>query len=199
MADPQGLIAPHPPFRSSALLAEGGAWLSLIALILLIAGLLAWGGLFAYQRLLAGRAGEWREQVLTLEGELKPELLDQLVALSATIAGVGELLDGHPYPSNVFSFLDEVTQPDVSFSSLQFTAAPRKIELVGQARSYGAVASELARLEGHPQVEGLSFGGLARGEKGLVNFKIAITIKPSLLRLRPEERAERSPTGLSRP
>ena len=183
MAD-QGLISQQAGPRRRALVTQGTVWLFQAGLILSIASLLAAGGLFLYRRSLSQTLVSWEEQVRAQESELRPELLNQLLQLSATVSSVRELLQNHIYLSNLLRLLEDVTRPDVIFSNLNYSSESRVAELNGSAANYGAVAQQLSLLDGHREVESVSFGGLSLGERGRVNFKIAFIVKASLTKLR---------------
>lgn len=187
MPDPSPSFIPHAPTRfSPRLIAEGGAWLFNLALFAFIASLVAAGGLFVYQRSLASTRADWQAQVAGQEAELRPDLLVQLTDLSNALGVTRELLSRHVYASNALLFVQSVTHPFVYFTALSFSRDARKIELSGSARNYQTVAEQVQFLESHPQVEKVDFGGLSRSERGLVNFRTAITFKPSLLQLRSQ-------------
>ncbi|MDP3727522.1 MAG: hypothetical protein Q8R35_02685 [bacterium] len=173
---------PKAPARfSTQVVSVGGAWLFNLALVAFVASLVAAGGLFAYDRSLASTRVDWEEQVQGQEAELRPDLLAQIADLSSAIGVARELIANHVYTSNSLLLLQSVTHPFVSFSSMSFSRDARKIELVGSANSYRSVAEQVGLLETHPQVEKVDFGGLSVGEKGLVNFRLAVIFKPSLL------------------
>lgn len=187
MADPVPSFTLKAESRiSPRVIAEGGAWLFNLALVAFVASLVAAGGLFLYQRSLAASRADWEQQVAGQEEDLKPELLAQLSDLSTAIGVTRQLLSSHVYASNILLFIQSVVHPAVSFSSLAFSRDARKIELVGAANSYQAVAEQVEILEANPLVEKVDFGGLARNEKGLVNFRTAIIFKLGLLQVKSQ-------------
>lgn len=187
MADPSPAFILKEPGAFPARVAEsGGAWLFAVAVGLAVAAAVASGGLFFYARALDGTRGEWLGEVSAREAELRPELLAELTHLSRSFSVASELITGHAYPSNALLFVQSITHPAVYFTNFSFSRDARTIELTGAARSYQTVAEQVSAAESHPQVERVEFGGLSRSERGLVNFKLAIVFKPSLLRLRSQ-------------
>lgn len=188
MADPSPTFIPREPaaFRSSGLVVSGGIWLFNLGLAALAASLLVAGGLFFYQRALENTAAQWAGEVAAQEAELRPELLAQITDLSTAIAVGRELLAGHVFSSNVLVFLQAVTHPLVQFTAFSYSRDAAKIELSGLANSYRSVAEQVSIIESHAQVAQVGFGGLSRGDKGLVNFRLSVIFKPSLLQLRSE-------------
>lgn len=186
MADPiQPLIAKDPYSARSRVIYRSGAWIFSAALALFIAALIISGGLWIYARSLAAAQNQWRDQIRTQEDELRPDLLAQLVDLSNSLDVARELLAKHVFVSNAFAFLQEAAHPKAQFTSFSFSLDSQKIDVSGLAQSYRAVAEQISALESNPQVEHVEFGGLSLADRGLVNFKLAIIVKPSLLTLRP--------------
>lgn len=165
---------------------EAGGWLFSLSLVLVVVSVVAAGGVFFYRRSLESTLRAWIEQVSSQEAELRPELLAQVSELSSALAVARELLQNHVFSSNVLVFLQNIAHPTVQFHSLSFSRDARKIEVSGLAASYRSVAEQVSFMESHPQVEKVDFGGLSLGEKGLVNFKLAIIFRPSLIQLRSQ-------------
>ena len=183
---------PHPVFtvreRSSgtpSALAQSGAWLFSIALIALVASLVVFGGLFAYKRSLASRQAEWNAEIDRQEAELSAASIGELLASAGSLAAARELLASHAAPSNLFALLEAAVHPRVQFTSFNFSKDSGKIDLSGFAASYQSVAEQVSLLEARRDVERVEFGGLSLGERGLVSFKLAVIIKPALLRFKP--------------
>jgi Tfp pilus assembly protein PilN len=155
-----------------------------LGLIAFIAAAVSAGGLYFYRRSVDRTRAEWAAQVEIQESELRPELLAQLIDLSNTLTVTRELLQNHTISSNVFTLLQETTHPKVQYTTFAFSVEKQTIEVAGLALSYQAVAEQVRILEGQSQVAKVGFGGLALGEKGLISFRLSITVKPSLLKLR---------------
>jgi hypothetical protein len=176
------LIPNERPAVRTRVLYEGGAWLLSVSTILLVGALIAAGGLFVYKRSLEVSRGDWEEQVSSQNAELRTELLDQLIVLSNSLAAARDLIGGHNSPSKAFQLLEETTHPKVHFTNFAFTNDSRKIDLTGLAASYETVAEQVGILEAHPKIEKVEFGGLSRGETGLVNFKLTLIFNSALVR-----------------
>lgn len=188
----QPLISRDPATARPRALYQGGVWFFNIALLILIFSLVASGGLWAYRRSLETSKAQWTTQIQNQEsgadqaqgqgGDLK-KLLDELINTSHSLGIAKSLLANHVFTSNVFAFLQGATHPQVQFTAFTFSLDSRKIDLSGLAGSYRAVAEQISILESNPQVEQVNFGGLSLGDRGLVNFKLAVIVKPSLLKL----------------
>ncbi|MFY9461958.1 MAG: hypothetical protein WAP51_02025 [Candidatus Sungiibacteriota bacterium] len=183
---PDDLISKRPLPARMQFVTQSSALLFNVEIILFILVLAVWGGLYLFRRSLESNAANWREQISALEQELRPDLLNQLVALSNRLAAAREIISGHKFSSNTLLLLERDTHPQVAFSSFQYSADGRKIDLAAKAASYRIVADQVTLLEADPQVESVSFGGLQLDDKGLVSFKLSIIFKASLLRLRSQ-------------
>ncbi|MDO8500181.1 MAG: hypothetical protein Q7S66_06045 [bacterium] len=183
---PDELISKRPYPQRTQFAPPAGAPLFSVAIILFLIFLLVWGGLYFYKRSLDANAENWRSQISSLENELRPDLLNQLIGLSNRLAATREILSRHTFSSNTLALLERDTHPQVSFTSFQYSEEGRKIELSAKAASYRVVADQVMAFEADPQVESVGFGGLQLDDKGLVGFKLSIIFKPSLTKLRPQ-------------
>ena len=173
-------VSPRSP---RAWQSEAGSWLFNLGLLVFIGSLVLAGGLFVYKNSLAKSQATWADQVKSQEDDLRPDLLSQLINLSHELSATRGLLANHTFTSNVFAFLESITLPHVQFTNFTFSAQNVKIDLAAVADSFQTVADQVQILESNPQVEKVDFGGLNRSQQGKVNFRMTITVKPSLLRL----------------
>ena len=183
---PDDLFSKRPVIDRARIVTQGGEWLFTASIVAFILVILAWGGLFLFKRTLETNAANWREQIGILEKELRPDLLNQLLALSGRLAAAREVLTNHNFSSNVFVLLEKSTHPQVFYSSFQYANETRSIALTAKAGSYRIVADQITIFERDPQIERVSFGGLSLDDKGHVGFRLTVVVKPSLLKIRPQ-------------
>jgi len=183
---PDELLSKRPALDRARIVTQGGEWLFTFSIVAFILIILAWGGLFLFKKTLVTNAANWREQIGILEKELRPDLLNQLFAISNRLSAAREVLTNHTFSSNVFALLEKNTHPQVFYSSFQYAADTRTITLTAKAGSYRIVADQITIFESDPQVERVSFGGLSLDDKGHVGFKLSVIFKPSLLKIRPQ-------------
>lgn len=157
-------------------------YLSLLAFFVVSAG---YGGLALLNNAQEKAREELVAQAKTKEEELRPELLSQIFLLDSRLKTMRTLISKHTFPSNVFRFMETHTHQQVRFLNFNFNGDARKLDMIGEAASYAALAEQIAILEGSENVEAVEFGGLSLGTKNLVNFKVAIIFKPTLLQLQP--------------
>ena len=168
----------------SGVVSESAVLLFNLSVFAFIAAMALAGGLTLYKKSAEANLAEWVKQVEADEAELKPELLEQLNDLSDSLETTRKLFSGHGFVSNALVLVQSVAHPSVKFSSFNFSRDAKRMDIAGAAKSYQTVAEQVSFMEANPQVEKVEFGGLSRDEKGLVNFKLAVIFKPSLLQLK---------------
>ncbi|MBI4134864.1 MAG: hypothetical protein HY471_02010 [Candidatus Sungbacteria bacterium] len=151
-----------------------------VGLVVMIGAVLASLGAFVYGRMASSNAEVLKEEVKKLEVDLEPKLLDQILALDQKLRSIREVLESHVVSSNIFYFLEKNTLPQVRFLIFTYSADQRRLELTGQAASYGTLAEQVRILEALDEVETVDFGGLSINEKGILNFKMTVIVSPSL-------------------
>lgn len=161
-----------------------GLPLSAVSISLFVAVLAAVGGLFVLNGQMKSQKEELIRQNEVKEESLRPELLEQIIALEDRLKGIRALLARHPYASNVFQILEADTHPQVKFTSFSFSSGTLKADLAGEALNYRVLARQIAFLERDPQVEDVQFGGLSVTGPASVGFRLTITFKPTFLHIR---------------
>lgn len=163
---------------------SGAALFLYLAVALFILLLIGSGGLAVFNRGEAAARDELITQNQIKEESLRPELLNQFVVLDNRLKGIRGLFASHVFASNVFRVLEANTHPQVRFVNFSFAAASLRSDFAGEAVSYRALAEQIAILEREPQIQKVEFGGLSSVGEGLVGFKLSLTFKSDLFRLR---------------
>ncbi|OHA08163.1 MAG: hypothetical protein A3B37_03855 [Candidatus Sungbacteria bacterium RIFCSPLOWO2_01_FULL_59_16] len=161
-----------------------GSWFFALSAAVFIVSAVACGGAFAYRKYLESQRATLTALVKEREQALQSDSLREVIAFSQSLNAAQTLLAEHPFPSNVFRFLQENTHPAVQFKSFSFAGQNRRIDMNAVARSYRAVAEQVSALEGNPDVEQVDFGGLSSSGAGLVNFRVSIILGPSVFQYR---------------
>lgn len=158
----------------------------LISLIFFFLAVFGSGGVFIFRYTANRKIGELDEERQRLEEDLRPHLIDQVLALSRRIETARAALGGHIFPSNTFEFLESATLPQVRFTSFGYSFDAKRVDLNAEAASYATLARQIRVLEARKEVEKVDFGGLSLGDKGLVQFKISIIFHEDLFHRRPQ-------------
>jgi hypothetical protein len=177
------ISAPSQPVPSlkTRISYDSGSYLFQIGLVVLIASLLAGGGMFLFRTQAANAEKQWTQNIEDQKKKMKSEDITKLFEYSAGLAVGKDLVANHIYSSELFDFLRENTHPRVQFSNFAFVRNTAKIELSGLAATYQAVSEQVTLLEANPHIDRVQFGGLAGGEGNTIAFRLTITIKPALL------------------
>jgi len=152
-------------------------------LIFIVTGA-GWLGVFIYSGRLFDINDDLRSQIDSLEEDLDPNLVRELVNISNNIASARAIIRNHFLTSNVFEFLEKNTHPKVSYGSISYSAQSRKMDFSAIAANYLVLARQISVFESSPMVEKVSFGGLSIDEGGNVNFRLGIEFKQELIRIR---------------
>ena len=150
---------------------------------LVVAGLV-FGGLIILNKSRETQKQELISQNKIKEESMRPELLASILSLDKRLKAARSALSVHTFASNVFQLLEADTHPQVGFSNFSFAADSLKADMSGEAASYRVLARQISIFEQDPQIERVEFGGLSATGEGLVGFKLSVTFKPTLLRLR---------------
>lgn len=164
---------------------RGGSLFFAGSLTLLILTLASMGGLILLNRTKAGERDQIAGQNRDKEQSLRPEELESVGMLDKRLKNLRVLLDNHLFASNIFKVIEQNTHPQARFTTFNFTADSRKLDMSGETASYSALARQIAILERAAQIERVEFGGLSTAEGKGVGFKLSIIFKPTLLSIRP--------------
>ena len=154
------------------------------AILVFIATGATWLGVYLYSGRLLNINADLRSQIASLQEDLDPNLIRELVNISNGLASARTLIKNHLLTSNVFEFLEKNTHPKVAYGSISYSAGSRKMDLSATAASYLVLARQINVFESSPVVNKVSFGGLSIKEDRSVGFSLGIEFKPELIRVR---------------
>jgi len=175
----------RPQLRKRApFVLRGQQVLFLAATLVFIATGGTWLGVYFYSGRLLNINADLRSQISSLEEDLDPNLIKELVNISNGLASARTLIKNHLLTSNVFEFLEKNTHPKVAYGSISYSAGSRKMDLSATAASYLVLARQINVFESSPVVNKVSFGGLSIKEDRSVGFSLGIEFKPELIRVR---------------
>lgn len=163
---------------------RGSSLVFYLALVVFLIITTALGGLFLLNRAQKEARQALVGEVKEKENNLKGGILNQIFTLEQRLKNLRSLLSGHVFPSNVFTFLEKNTLPEVRFLNMVFDAEARKLDMSGEASSFSVVSRQVNIFERDPQVERVEFGGLSSSGANLAGFKLTIMFKKSFLLLR---------------
>ncbi len=119
------------------------ALVNIIAGAILIATILAAGGIFAFERYLVGAVESKRQSLERSRAAFEPATIKELSRLDTRIAAGTTLLKGHTALSALFDELEKLMLSSVRFSNFSYDIADPTRTLLsasGEAASFNAVA-----------------------------------------------------------
>lgn len=161
---------------------------SKIAILILGLSLLAlavYGGFFLFNKSLKTQLGEIQNQIEELNKKRDSDFEKKVVSLEKGLDGLKIILKNHVYWSNLFSDLEKLTVPSVSFSDLQGSIRADgsiDITLNGSAPSYTYLAKQMVGFGQEKLVSNIEVNGIKLGTEGGVMFALNINfLKDTLL------------------
>lgn len=154
-----------------------------LAVFLLIAATI--GGVFFLNRAQLQAQEQLRQQIKTKETNLETGVLSQIFLLDKRLKNLRKILSTHVAPSNVISFLELNTLPDVRLGSLNVDIAARRMDTGAVAANFATVAKQIGIFERSDQVERVEFGGLSIGNERQISFRLSITFKEGFMIYKP--------------
>lgn len=97
----------------------------------------------------------------------------------------GFLVTDHKFISNIFSFLEKDTLPNVWFSKFSATAKQNKVDLSGEADNMDALSRQVATFEKNEFVKKVSLLGSNIGDLGKVNFNLGLLLDQKIFNYIP--------------
>ena len=92
------------------------------------------------------------------------------------------LLSAHQYATNIFSFFERTTHPDVRFTDFSLDSSKRTVKLSGLSRSFIALEQQMGLFKKEKMVLGLNLSNLAISEKGGIEFSLDISFKEDIFK-----------------
>lgn len=132
----------------------GWPWRLLVFSIALFAfSILVYFGIkLGYSSYLEGRVVEVDSALSMLTSEVTATEQEQLVGFYSQIVNLKSVLEQHKYGSNIFTFLEKYTLPEVQFTEATLNMEGNNLSLRGNGSSVAIVGQQLAALEAAPGV-----------------------------------------------
>lgn len=114
-----------------------------LSVVVFALSLIAAGGAFFYQRILASRLTKMNDDLVAARAAFKPAFIAELQRMDYRIQAAKTLLAGHRAVSPLFSLLERETLATVRFTKFDFSELPEggvRLALAGEAASFNAVA-----------------------------------------------------------
>lgn len=159
-------------------------YISLAAFLITLATL---GGMIFLNNAEKKTRDELQEEIKQKEANFNTSILQEIFTLEQRLINLQTVLTNHKFTSNVLRSIEVDTHPLVRFFGFSFSDNSKKVNMGGETTSYAVLARQIAQFEADPQIEQVEFGGLSfSSATNLLGFKLTLTLKPSLLQLRPQ-------------
>ncbi len=158
-------------------------YFSVFAWIVLIATVLAAGGLFAYQKILTGQINKANAEIVSARDSFQPDTIKELVDVAGQIMSVQGLLNSHVAVSRLLETLQSLILKNAQFNNFQFSipAGVPSISMDVEAKSYNALAEQYNIFSQNTVIQDPSFLNYTLLDNGDVSTKFTGTIDPILI------------------
>lgn len=115
-----------------------------IATMIFVIALVAWGGLFGYQKYVEASITSVEKEIIDIRKRVDSSRVDQFRALGRQVDASKRLLAEHISPTPLFEALEQYTVPSVQLGEFRFTVMPSglEVEIAGAAENFAAVEQQ---------------------------------------------------------
>lgn len=166
-------------------IAIGWPWRFFVfSLLILVASLVVYYGLaFGYKKSLQVQINGIDEDINYLAESVPKEDQDRLLGFYSQLANLQNILNGHVLGSKLFTFLQNNTNQQVFYNSLDFKTNDRKLILEGITNSYQIFAQQLEAFNRLPEVERVVVNeSYSASADGKIFFKIFLVLKDKVFK-----------------
>jgi hypothetical protein len=163
---------------------SGGTWrLLTFSLFVFSVMLLGYLGLrYGFRPYVEAQIKEVDNKIDELGKIALPEDQERFIRFYFQLVNIQDLLENHVFASKFFPFLEQTTNKDIQFKSLNVNVAQSQVNLTGNAKDYQVFAQQLSAFQKRPEVIRVNTQGANADERGLVSFQIDLSVTPSLFK-----------------
>lgn len=161
-----------------------GGLVTLLAVLVFLASILAAGGTFAYTKYLGSALADKDASLKKAEGAFDTRSIQDLEHLDSRLTQARTLLQNHTALSGVFTFLSATTLERVQFTSLALNmdgSGSATLAMDGIADSFSTLALQSDQFGAAKVLRDVIFSGITTGFGGRVTFSVSARVDPSLL------------------
>lgn len=156
-----------------------------LSIFIFILSLVAWGGLYAYTKMLQGNIDNLKSQITTAQSTLNDSETEELVAFDNKLKSVREIINNHVAITQFLEMLEQHTVSQVAFETLSYDYSSDKVNvaLSGFAASYAAIALQEETFLNSSSTMMLNFEDLILDtDTGRVKFSLKAEFKKDLVK-----------------
>ncbi len=158
--------------------------IAILAFVLLILGLLVYGGLFFLKESLDSQLVDLRGQIEKLDGQKDKEFEGKVISLEKALKSLKTILNNHFYWSSLVSKLESLVVPQITFSSLDGKSLEDgsiSLVLKGSAPGYTYLAKQMVSFSQDDLVSNVKASGITLGTEGGIEFTLDINFLKDIL------------------
>ena len=181
-------IPKKPMIKERAVSSQSVSVFLIISLFVLVATILATGGLYFYQKVLVTKVADKENSLKLSQNGFEPSKITELQVLDKRLRASTEILSNHVDITPVFDALQKLTMKSVRFTkfSYDFGTSPNAntkigIKLSGQANSYLSIALQSDLFATDKNLIDPVFSNLTLDNNGNVIFNLDFSVDPSFV------------------
>lgn len=120
------------------------------------------------------------QAILTVGTDAQKEQEKTVFNYQKKINDYAQLIATHKFASNIFSFLEKETLPNVWFSKFGTVVLQNQVDLSGEAESLDTLSRQTLAFEKNELVKKVSILTSNVGELGKVNFNLSLVLDPKI-------------------
>lgn len=163
--------------------------------------LLAAGGAFAYQKILANRLIKMNNDLVAARAAFEPAFIEELQRMDIRIETAKTVLAGHRAISPLFSLLEKETLATVRFNKFSFSEDLNeggvRLALVGEAAGFNSIALQSDVFAKNGEFLNPVFSDFDVDKSGIVHFSFAATVAPEFVLYRSHLASQKQPSAQS--
>jgi hypothetical protein len=135
-------------------------------------------GLMFYKNSILSSVSQADEQLAALEKSRDKKLEQKLLSLQQQLSVVGPLLNSHAFWSQGLSKIQNLTQPQIQFKSLNADGPANKIVFQAIAANYTTIAKQIAAFYSDDSITDIVLNKAATLSNGNIDFTMQIMFNP---------------------
>jgi hypothetical protein len=160
--------------------------LTVISLFILLAMVVASGGLYFYRGSVKSNIVEMEEYLKTAQARYEPAKIKELQVLDRRLEAANEILTSHVSITPIFELLQKVTMKTVRYTKFSYTVGTEKekkvmVKLSGTAVGYRSIALQSDIFTKNKQMIDPLFSNLVLDDKRNVMFDLEFSVDPALI------------------
>ena len=157
-----------------------------ISLLLFLAVFISSVFLYYENQKLSKNFVQLKEEILKSKTPEEINLEKNVIAYKRKIDDFSTLLENHSFPSQFFKFLEDNTQSQIVFQSLNFDVPKNKVDLTGEADSFQTLQRQLLIFENSNFIKDVSLSDVgfifSKNGKKKVGFSLSLILSNNLLK-----------------